>query len=196
MSEYINNIKSILFEYLKNEYKSYLNNKKILCIKKSDINEIINKLYTDNIKEVKIIIRKKMHEKYKDNYPSSIIENTILDLFQNSENNIELIVSEINYIQDKNFLKLELPIINNSLNLNISNNNGYIIINHINETLDSDLIETYNKITHYKFIYSVNDKILDDFNENEKINIIKNEINNKKSINIGVYYLKDNTENF
>lgn len=196
MSDYLNYIKNILFEYLKDEYKNYLNDNKILCIKKEDIYKIVSKLYTDNIKEVKIKIRSKMHEKYKDNYNSGLVENIILDIFQNNKDNIQLIVDEINYIQNKNYLNLELPIINNSLNLNISNNNGYIIINHIKERLDldSDLVEIYNKINYYKFIYSVNDKILDNFNEDEKINIIKNEIKDKKSINIGVYYLKDNTE--
>lgn len=196
MSDYLNYIKNILFEYLKDEYKNYLNDNKILCIKKEDIYKIVSKLYTNNIKEVKIKIRSKMHEKYKDNYNSGLVENIILDIFQNNKDNIQVIVDEINYIQDKNYLNLELPIINNSLNLNISNNNGYIIINHIKERLDldSDLVEIYNKINYYKFIYSVNDKILDNFNEDEKINIIKNEIKDKKSINIGVYYLKDNTE--
>ena len=37
MGDYINDIKTILLEYLKNEYKNYLNNNNILCIKKSNI---------------------------------------------------------------------------------------------------------------------------------------------------------------
>jgi hypothetical protein len=135
-----------------------------------------------------------MREKYKNNYPSGAIENIILDLFQDNENNIETVINEINYIQDKNYLNLELPIINESLNLNISNKDGYIIINHIKETLDLNMKEIYNPITKYKFIYSINNKILDDFNEDEKINIIKNEIKDTKTINLGVYYLKDNIE--
>ena len=54
---------------------------------------------------------------------------------QYSNENIERVVNEINYIQDKNFEKFEIPIINNSLNLNISNVSGYIIINHIKEEI-------------------------------------------------------------
>lgn len=194
MGDYINDIKTILFEYLKNEYKNYLNINKILCIKNSNIHKIVKTFYKDNIKDLKTEIRRQMKEKYKNDYPSGTIENIILDLFQDSENNIEKVINEINYIQDKNFLNLELPIINKSLNLNISNNNGYIIINHIKETLDSNIKEIYNTITKYKFIYSINDKILDDYNENEKINIIKNEIKDNKTIKLGVYYLKNNIE--
>jgi hypothetical protein len=196
MADYINDIKTILLKYLKDEYKKYLNNNKILCIKKSHIHEIVNIFYKDNIKDLKTEIRRQMREKYKNNYPSGAIENIILDLFQDNESNIETVVNEINYIQDKNFLNLELPIINESLNLNISNNDGYIIINHIKETLDSNMKEIYDAITKYKFIYSINNKILDDFNEDEKINIIKNEIKDTKSINLGVYYLKNNIETF
>ena len=196
MADYINDIKTILFEYLKDEYKKYLNNNKILCIKKSNIQKIVTKFYKDNIKDLKTEIRKKMREKYKNDYPSGSIENIILDLFQDSELNIEKVVSEINYIQDKNYLNLELPIINESLNLNISSKDGYIIINHVKDTDESNLKEIYDTITKYKFIYSINDKIMDDLNENEKINIMKNEIKNRKTINLGVYYLKDNIETF
>jgi hypothetical protein len=194
MADYNNDIKSILIKYLKDEYKKYLNNNKILCIKKSNIHKIVNTFYKDNIKDLKTEIRRQMREKYKNNYPSGAIENIILDLFQDNENNIETVINEINYIQDKNYLNLELPIINESLNLNISNKDGYIIINHIKETLDLNMKEIYNPITKYKFIYSINNKILDDFNEDEKINIIKNEIKDTKTINLGVYYLKDNIE--
>lgn len=196
MGDYINDIKTILFEYLKHEYKKYLNNNKILCIKKSNIHKIVNTFYKDNIKDLKTEIRRQMREKYKNDYPSATIENIILDLFQDSENNIEKVVNEINYIQDKNYLNLELPIINESLNLNISNKDGYIIINHVKDILESNIKEIYNTINKYKFIYSINNKILDDFDQDEKINIIKNEIKNTKNINLGVYYLKNNVETF
>tara|TARA_B100000780_G_scaffold103726_1_gene72568 strand:+ start:2094 stop:2684 length:591 start_codon:yes stop_codon:yes gene_type:complete len=194
MGDYINDIKTILFEYLKNEYKNYLNNNNMLCIKKSNISEIATSFYNNNIKEIKLEIRSNMRKQYQDDYPSGIIENIILDLFQDSKDNIEKVVNEINFIQDKNYMELELPIINDSLNLNISNCNGYIIINHIKDTLESNLIEIYKNVVCYKFIYSINNKILDDFNEDEKINIIKTEIKNTTSIKLGVYYLKNNKE--
>tara|TARA_B100000424_G_C22940028_1_gene500247 strand:- start:1201 stop:1791 length:591 start_codon:yes stop_codon:yes gene_type:complete len=196
MVDYISDIKTILLDYMKDEYKKYLNNNKILCIKKSNIHKIINTFYKDNIKDLKTNIRSKMKEKYKNDYPCGTIENIILDLFQDSESNIEKVVNEINYIQDKNYFNLELPVINESLFLNISNNNGYIIINHIKDTIEPSQKDIYNNIIKYKFIYSINNKILDDFNEDEKIDIIKNEIKDAKTIKLGVYYLKNNTETF
>lgn len=194
MTDYIYDIKNILLEYLKNEYKQYLKYNKILCLKKSNIHEVVSLFYKDNLKDLKTKIRRQMKEKYKNNYPSGSIENIILDLFQDSEGNIQKVINEINYIQDKNFLYLELPIINESLNLNISNEGGYIIINHIKDMNNSNLNEIYKEIIKYKFIYSINNKILDDFKEDEKIDIIKNEIKNTKTIKLGVYYLKNNIE--
>jgi len=194
MTDYIYDIKNILLEYLKNEYKQYLKYNKILCLKKSNIHEVVSLFYKDNLKDLKTEIRRQMKEKYKNNYPSGSIENIILDLFQDSEGNIQKVINEINYIQDKNFLYLELPIINESLNLNISNEGGYIIINHIKDMNNSNLNEIYKEIIKYKFIYSINNKILDDFKEDEKIDIIKNEIKNTTTIKLGVYYLKNNIE--
>tara|TARA_B100000927_G_scaffold291372_2_gene293226 strand:- start:5895 stop:6488 length:594 start_codon:yes stop_codon:yes gene_type:complete len=194
MTDYIYDIKNILLEYLKNEYKQYLKYNKILCLKKSNIHEVVSLFYKDNLKDLKTEIRRQMKEKYKNNYPSGSIENIILDLFQDSEGNIQKVINEINYIQDKNFLYLELPIINESLNLNISNEGGYIIINHVKDMNNSNLNEIYREIIKYKFIYSINNKILDDFKEDEKIDIIKNEIKNTTTIKLGVYYLKNNIE--
>lgn len=196
MSEYINDIREIIFKYLQNEYKKYINNKKILCIKKNEVYDVISNLYNNTFKELKVHVRNEMHIKYPVDYPKIAIENIILDLFQNKEDNIIKIVNEINFIQNENLLVVDFPIINNSLNLNICNSEGYIIINYIKDdkNITKETKEIYDSIIKYKFIYSINDKILDDFDEDQKINIIKKEIENKTKLELGVYYLKTNSE--
>jgi len=196
MSEYINDIREIILKYLQNEYKKYINNKKILCIKKNEVYDVISNLYNNTFKELKVHVRNEMHNKYPVNYPKIAIENIILDLFQNKEDNIIKIVNEINFIQNENLLVVDFPIINNSLNLNICNSEGYIIINYIKDdkNITKETKEIYDSIIKYKFIYSINDKILDDFDEDQKINIIKKEIENKTKLELGVYYLKSNSE--
>tara|TARA_B110000977_G_scaffold200686_1_gene292127 strand:- start:901 stop:1500 length:600 start_codon:yes stop_codon:yes gene_type:complete len=194
ISNLINDMKLIVLDYIKNEYRNYLKSNKILYIKQSNIHKVANSFYNDNIKNIKQEIRSGLREKYKDNYSSGVVENTILEIFNKSEDNIDKVIDEINYIQNLNFIKLEVPIINNSLNLNISNTDGYIIINYVKDNTNESLKKMYDKIIKYKFIYSINDIILDDINENNKINIIKNEINDKKKIMLGVYYLKNNLE--
>ena len=133
-----------------------------------------------------------MKNKYKDEYKSAAIEQIILDIFQDKDNNIQVIVNEINFIQNKNLYIIDFPIINNSLNLNISNSDGYIIINNVKK-IDKNIEEIYNKIEQYKFIYSINNKILDDFDGPNKINIIKEEIKDKTEIKLGIYYLKNSS---
>jgi len=196
MSEYINDIREIIFKYLQNEYKKYINNKKILCIKKNEVFDVISNLYNNTFNELKVHVRNEMHNKYPVDYPKIAIENIILDLFQNKEDNIIKIANEINFIQNENLLVVDFPIINNSLNLNICNSEGYIIINYIKDykNITKETKEIYDSIIKYKFIYSINDKILDDFDEDKKINIIKKEIENKTKLELGVYYLKSNSE--
>ena len=196
-SDYINDLKKIIVNFTKDKYKEYLNDKKILLIKEEDLKQIINEVYDTNITNIKQEIRSKMREKYKDNYPSAIVENTILDFLQNRDLNIQKTISEIIYVQNINQYTTIIPIINNSLNLNISITDGYVIINHIKDNLHEKYKEyqnTYNTILEYKFLYAINDKILHMYNDDDKINIIKQKINNKNTAELTVYYLKTNIE--
>jgi hypothetical protein len=194
MGEYINDIKIIMGDYIKMKYKDHLSTNKILCIKNTELNNIVYSFYSDNIKEIKQEIRTQMKSKYLANYPSGTVENIIMDIFQDSDVNIKAVISEINFIQDKNLSIIDLPIINNSLNLNISNTDGFIIINCVNETIDIKFKHIYEHIIKYKFIYSINEEILDDYDEKEKINIIKQEMTNNTSVKLGVYYILDNVD--
>ena len=187
-------ITNIISKFITEKYQNYLQEYNILLIKDENINTIIIKFYEENKNSLKNIIRSELKEKYKENYPSSSIENIILDIFQDKELNVEKTVKEILYIQNNNLHKLDIPIINNSLNLNISITNNYIIINSTNpkniKTIEE--IEIYEKISKYKFLYAIEDVILEEIDNEEKINTIKNLINNKNKINITVYHLKNN----
>tara|TARA_Y100000389_G_scaffold28954_1_gene24706 strand:+ start:1962 stop:2543 length:582 start_codon:yes stop_codon:yes gene_type:complete len=187
-------ITNIISKFITEKYQNYLQEYNILLIKDKNINTIIIKFYEENKNSLKNIIRSELKEKYKENYPSSSIENIILDIFQDKEFNVEKTVKEILYIQNNNLHKLDIPIINNSLNLNISITNNYIIINSTNpkniKTIEE--IEIYEKISKYKFLYAIEDVILEEIDNEEKINTIKNLINNKNKINITVYHLKNN----
>lgn len=188
------NIKDSIFKFIKEEYQKYLQNNSILLIKNENINFIINNFYEENKIKLKNIIRSDLKEIYKENYPSTSIENIILDIFQDKEFNIKKTINELLYIQDKNLYNLEIPIINDSLNLNISITNNYIIINSTNpkNIKNIETIEIYEKISKYKFLYAIGDVILEEIDNEEKINTIKSLINNKNKINITLYYLKNN----
>jgi len=187
-------IKDIIFTFIKKEYQNYLQNNNILLIKNQNMNAIINIFYEENKSNLKNIIRRDLKEIYKESYPSTSVENIIFDIFQDKEFNIQKTVNELLYIQDKNLYSLEIPIINNSLNLNISITNNYIIINSTNpkNIKNIEYLETYEKISKYKFLYAIEDIILEEIDNETKIDTIKTLINNKNKINITVYYLKNN----
>tara|TARA_B100000035_G_scaffold315335_1_gene335320 strand:- start:3001 stop:3594 length:594 start_codon:yes stop_codon:yes gene_type:complete len=188
------NIKNIIFKFIKKEYENYLENNSILLIKNQNIDPIINNFYEENKTKLKNIIRSDLKDLYKENYPSASVENIILDIFQDRDFNIKKTINELLYIQDKNLCNLEIPIINDSLNLNISITNNYIIINSANpkNIKNIETTEIYEKISKYKFLYAIEDVILEEIDNKEKINTIKRLINNKNKINITLYYLKNN----
>ena len=189
-------IKNIGFNFIRNKYQEYLQSNKILLIKENIIENIITELYDNNIKVLKQEIRNTLKNKHKEDYPSAIVENILLDLFQEKEMNIANAIKEILLIQNNNLKSVTLPIINNSLNLNISLNDNYIKINSINSKNLKDNIqalEIYKIIENYSFLYSINNIILEE--HDDKINIIKNEIENTNNVSIEIYYLKENCKN-
>jgi len=187
----IEKIKTIIFNFIEEEYKLYLKNNNILLIKENNIENIINFLYENNTKNIKIKIREDLKNEYNDDYPNALIENVILDIFQDKTFNINKLIHEINFIQNKNLFIIEqFPIINNSLNLNISIIDNYIIINSVNIKNISEHLDLYNTINQFKFIYAINDLILEEINNEDKINIIKQEILNKNFVKLYLYYKK------
>lgn len=185
-------IKNIILKYIEKEYQKYLQEHKILLIKETEIKTIITELYDNNSRSIKSTIRSSLKEKYKEEYPNASVENIIFDIFQDKNLNVNKIVDEIIFIQKKNYKSFTIPIIENNLNINISIIENYVVINAVNNKNIDLYNDLYSDIIKYKFIYSVNNKILDDYCNVEKINIIKEEINNKTEIEIGLYYLKQN----
>ena len=189
-------IKNISFNFIRNKYQEYLQSNKILLIKENVIKKIITELYDTNIKVLKQEIRNTLKNKHKEDYPSAIVENILLDLFQEKEMNIANAIKEILLIQNNNLKSITLPIINNSLNLNISLNDNYVKINSINSKnlkYNIQALEIYKIIENYSFLYSINNIILEE--HDDKINIIKNEIENTNNVSIEIYYLKENCKN-
>jgi len=195
--------KNILIEYIQDKYKTFLNDNKILLIKENNINEEIDKIYDDNIKEIKSKMRTKLKEKYE----STAIENIIMELFINKEDNIFKLCEELIILQKANHLEVEIPIINNGLNLNISIQDNYIKVNSIkydilnqHDISENDIVN-FKKIEDYSFLYSIDNKILEEYDDIQKLNIIKESINNNNNnnnnnkIKIGLYYLKKNCYN-
>ena len=188
----IDTIKQCIFTIIEEEYKNYLKLHNILLIEENDLLPIVSEFYKSNIKNTKSKIRDTLKETYSEDYNSGLIENILLDIFQEKDINTIKIVNELTVIQKKNLIEFTLPLVNNSLNLNISLVDNYVIINSVNPKNIGQYNELYERISKYKFLYSINNHLLHNYCNEEKINIIKDTVD--KSINevvIQCYYLKN-----
>jgi hypothetical protein len=187
-------IKNSIYTIIEEEYKNYLETHKLLLIEKKELEKIVNDYYSLNSKTIKSKIREELKETFGTNYNSTLVENILLDMFQEKDLNIIKIVNELEAIQTKNLKQFTLPIINNSLNLNISLIDNYVIINSTNPRAITDYSSLYENISNYKFIYSINNDTLHKYENDEKINIIKKHLEDcSNTINIECYYLKEKT---
>ena len=184
-------IRNIISSFVENKYKEYISDNKILFINEEILRSEIMNIYTKNLKEIKTEIRNKLKSKLGKDYESIVVENMILEIFNDNELNINYLEKEIALIQNNNKNYLDLPIINNSLNLNISLIDDYIVINNSNIKNIDDKDNLYETVNKYKFILSINDVIIHDLSNDEKIEKIKKEIQGKDIVKVGLYYLKN-----
>ena len=194
MSKYkiLVSIKLYIFKIIEDEYKNYLQSNKFLLLERDLLLSVVEDFYSNNSKTIKSKIRDNLKEEYKEEYNSAMIENILLELFQERDINIIKITNEIILIQEKNIKQFTIPIVNNSLNLNVSLVEGYIIINCTNPKNIEGHNEVYETINKYKFLYSINNDILQKYPDDEKINVIKNNIQAcKDSITIQCYYIDE-----
>ena len=193
----ITTIKDCIFNIIEEEYKNYLKSNNILLIEDSKLLQIVTDFYNANVKNIKSKIRETLKESASEDYNSGLVENILLDIFQEKTINIIKIVNELTLIQNKNLAQFNLPVINNSLNLNISLLDNYIIINSVNPKNIERFDELYESINKYKFLYSINNILLHNYCNEEKINVIKKTISsNINEVTIQCYYLKTcNLEN-
>ena len=76
-------IKDLVIFYVKENYNAYLLEKKIKTIENSDLDSVIDLLYTQKKEHLKEFIKNSMKELLKDEHPGDLlINNIILDIFR------------------------------------------------------------------------------------------------------------------
>ena len=184
----INNIQEIVKEFITQKYFEYLDDNNLLIIIDEQLNDVIESFYNDNTKNLKSIIREKLKAKMGEEYPSASVENIILDIFQDYKLNINKIIINIKKYQQDNLIQINKSIGLDGLGLNISIDGSYCLINNIK----SNFVETDNAkkqiIDKYKYIYSINDIILDKADKN--IDILKDNILQDSVVKLMLYELK------
>ena len=78
MSNLQNTIKDLIFFYVKTNYEKYLTDNQMVSIPNGEINNVINKLYTDRKDHLKVFLKRSLKDLLKDEYPGDLI---ILNIF-------------------------------------------------------------------------------------------------------------------
>lgn len=184
-----NLIKKIIYEFIQDEYKTYLLKNKCLIIDSDKLYNILNNLYEENIKLLKNKIREQLKEA--NDISNLSIENLILEIFAEKEENINNLKDEIILMQNHHMRELKIPVLNNSLNISISIYESFIKINKVNIRNIENYDEIYNIINDYEYIYSINDNILQEIENESKIDKIKSIIKDTEEANIKLYLKKN-----
>ena len=101
MSNYLNMIKELITFYVKTNYENYLEEHKIKSI--SNINSIVDEIYTQNKEHLRSFILSSMKELLKDEYPSDlIIKNILIDIFRDDNLCKRRLITEIELFQKNN----------------------------------------------------------------------------------------------
>ena len=100
-----NNIRDLIFFYVKTNYNQYLEENQIKYIPESDINKVINNLYDDRKEHIQVFIKsslKQVYETKNEEYPGDlIILNILVDIFSDDELCKNRLISEIRLHQQK-----------------------------------------------------------------------------------------------
>lgn len=100
-----NNIRDLIFFYVKTNYNQYLEENQIKYIPESDINKVINNLYDDRKEHIQVFIKsslKQVYETKNEEYPGDlIILNILVDIFSDDELCKNRLIAEIRLHQQK-----------------------------------------------------------------------------------------------
>ena len=103
MSDYLSIIKELTTFYIKTNYEQYLTDNNIEIIPQSDIDKVIDELYTDKKEHLKSFILSSMKELLKSEYPGDlIIQNIVNDIVRDDELCKSTLTSEIEKKKKKN----------------------------------------------------------------------------------------------
>ena len=194
----IHNIKEIIQKFIIEKYFEYLDRENIILIKNEELKNVIGELYINNTKTIKLDVRNRLKNDMLDKYPSGTVENILLDIFQDHDLNITKLVGEISNYQSRNFVEKEY-IISKSIGINIQINNGFCEIISIKPECPN-----MASVVDYKYLYSINDELLNGDKETI-LSIIKKHIDKDKDpsnlqntddyatqkIKLGLYYIRE-----
>ena len=193
-------IKNIVFYYIKNHYKNYLNTHNLKYIPEDEIKNVIDEFYKTESKSLKQFIRTTLEKMMEDNYPGALVENVIYEIFEDEEFAKNRVVMEIKIYQENNKDELENQILNNSYEVYLTPNPEHGLGLVINIDDDGILVKDFKKIDNIILpaqkctMISIGDRLIKinehDLNQmtiKDSINLLKNY--NSKSEEVTLQFL-------
>lgn len=182
-------IRNIIFYYIKTNYKNYLKEHNLKYIENDKIKGIITKMYVDKKKDLQLFIKTCLKEMMNDNYPKLIVENIIFDIFQDQELAVNRVTLEIQKYQEcminntkcKEFT-LEFPIdIKYGIGLKIDFLEDDVIVKNFKRTSEGEMLpaEKSKEISIGDSLIKVNNTDILNLSIEDKIKIIKEAIKEK-----------------
>ena len=97
-----NLIKDIIFYYVKYYYDKHLKDNDIQKINDEEVDSFVETLFTNNPGKFKKYIRDSLKKNQGDDYNSMIVENILLEIFDDMEFAKNRLITEINVFQTNN----------------------------------------------------------------------------------------------
>ena len=96
------NIKDLIFFYIKTNYDNYLTENEIKFIPDDKINEVISKLYTERKEHLKSFIKESLKKMLKNEYPGDLLVlNILMEIFSDDELCKNRLITEIKLHQQQ-----------------------------------------------------------------------------------------------
>ena len=92
-------VRNIVFYFVKNEYKNYLDKHELKFIQEADLDSVVDSFYIQKEKTLKEFIRTNLRKMMKEKYPGALVENVIFDIFQDDKLAKNRIILEIRQFQ-------------------------------------------------------------------------------------------------
>ena len=183
------NIRNIIFYYVKQKYCLILKKKNKLILEETEINDMVNNLYVTEKSKLQNYIRECLKELLKSNYNCILVESIIFEIFDDEELAKNRIIMEINNYQrfkkEKNniYELLLTPHHKYGIGLKLDFDTNEVVISNFKRNPDNNdklPAEDSNKILIGDNIISINDIKLEDLESEECIRLIKEKLNSKE----------------
>lgn len=185
MSSLEEQVRNIVFYYIKINYNQYLKKHNLKYIDEDKIRDVIEELYIDKKKDLQNFIRNCLKEMMKNSYPGSLVENIIYEIFEDRYLAINRVTLEISKYQDymlNNVVmeqEIQIPIDHEyGIGLRLDFLEDEVVIKNFKRTESNQILsaEKTGVISIGDTVTKINNYDLSSLNTQDKIEIVKKAI--------------------